>query len=394
MDLSLSGEHQSFREDVRTFIDTAMPEHLAKKAKVDGNFTMDEVMEWHKILYQKGWVAPNWPKELGGPGLDPTARFILSEELELAGAPQLSPFGLFMVGPLIIQFGSPAQKDRFLPKILAGEEKWCQGYSEPNAGSDLASLMTKAEKNTDGNYVVNGQKTWTTYAQYADWIFCLVRTSSAGRKQEGISFLLIDMKTPGVEVKPMLTTGGTPAFCETFFDNVVVPAENLVGPEGGGWTLAKALLGHERTLIATVGQSRRTIGRIKRIASETRTPSGTLWDDPEVRSRIARLEIDLRALQMANYRTLAGAQLGKAPGPESSILKLRGSEILQQAFELAMEVMGENSLTWFNQPGTVPAIEEWVPSAFNYTRATTIYGGSSEIQKNIIGKHILGLPSR
>ncbi|MBT8493718.1 MAG: acyl-CoA dehydrogenase family protein [Deltaproteobacteria bacterium] len=394
MDLSLSPEHLRFRDQVRSFIAEAMPAHLSDKARVDGNFTMDEVMEWHKILSRKGWVAPNWPDEYGGPGLDPTSRFILTEELELAGAPQLSPFGVFMVGPLIIQFGTDAQKDRFLPKILAGEEKWCQGYSEPNAGSDLASLMTKAEKNSDGNYVVNGQKTWTTYAQYADWIFCLVRTSSEGRKQEGISFLLIDMKSPGVEVKPMLTTGGTPAFCETFFDNVEVPAENLVGPEGGGWTLAKALLGHERTLIATVGQSRRTIRRIKRIAAQTRTADGTLVDDPSIRERIARLEIDLRGLQMTNYRALAGAQLGKAPGPESSILKLRGSEILQRCFELAMDVMGENSLTWFNQPGTVPAIQEWVPSAFNYTRATTIYGGSNEIQKNIIAKHILGLPSR
>jgi alkylation response protein AidB-like acyl-CoA dehydrogenase len=392
MDLSLSPEHEAFRREVRAFIAASMPSDLKAKAEVDAHFEMPEVMRWHKILYQQGWVAPHWPTEVGGPGLDPTRRFILTEELELAGAPQLSPFGLSMVGPLIIQFGNPAQKARFLPKILSGEEVWCQGYSEPNAGSDLASLKTSAEKQGD-SYVVNGQKTWTTYAQYADWIFCLVRTSSKGKKQEGISFLLIDIKTPGVEVKPMLTIGGTPAFCETFFTNVVVPAENLVGPEGGGWTLAKALLGHERTLIAAVGGSRRAIHRVKRLAAATMSGGKPLLDDPVFAGRIARLEVRLRALQMANYRTLAGAQLGKAPGPESSILKLVGSEIFQQAFELAMEVMGHDALSWFNDDGVVPALAEWVPSSFCYTRATTIYGGSSEIQKNVLAKYVLGLPT-
>ncbi len=391
MELAFSPEELAFRDQVREFVRTDMPPAIKAKAAVDGNFDMHEIMEWHKVLYRKGWVAPHWPKELGGPGLDTARRFILVEELELAGAPHLSPFGLSMVGPLIIQFGTDAQKQRYLPKILAGEEVWCQGYSEPNSGSDLASLRCRAEDDGKGHFVVNGQKTWTTYAQYADWIFCLVRTDANAKKQAGISFLLIDLETPGVTVKPFLTTGGTPAFCETFFDNVVVPRENLVGPLNGGWTLAKALLGHERTMIAAVGQSARAIRRVKRIASETRMGAGTVLDDPGFRAKIARLEIKLRSLQMANYRAIAGAQLGKAPGPESSILKLRGSEILQQAFELAMEVMGENSLTWFNEPGVVPPFEQWVPSAFNYLRATTIYGGSNEIQKNIIAKMILGL---
>ncbi len=236
-----------------------------------------------------------------------------------------------------------------------------------------------------------GKKTWTTYAQYADWIFMLVRTDPAAKKQSGISFLLCDMKTPGVTVKPFLTTGGTPAFCETFFEGARVPKENLVGPLHGGWTMAKALLGHERTLIASVGQSARAIRRVKRIAASTRAGGRTLLDDPGFRARIARLEIKHRALQMANYRALASADLGRAPGPESSILKIRGSEILQQSLELAMEVMGQNSLTWFNEPGVVPPAEEWVPSLFNYLRASTIYGGSNEIQKNIIAKLILGL---
>jgi len=391
MDLSFSPEHVAFREEVRAFIRDAMPPHIREKADIDGHFEMSEIMEWHKILYAKGWVAPHWPTEWGGPGLDVTSRFILTEELELAGAPALSPFGLSMVGPLLIQFGSEAQKKRFLPQIASGEEVWCQGYSEPNAGSDLASLKTRAEDDGKGHFVVNGQKTWTTYAQYADWIFCLVRTDPNAKKQAGISFLLIDMKTPGVTVKPFLTTGGTPAFCETFFENVVVPKDNLVGPLNGGWTLAKALLGHERTMIAAVGQSARSIRRVKRIAQALKKAEGSLLDDPVLRAKIARHEIKLRALQMANYRAIAGAQLGHAPGPESSILKIRGSEILQQSLELAMEVMGHDSLTWFNEPGVVPPIEEWVPSLYNYLRASTIYGGSNEIQKNIIAKLILGL---
>jgi alkylation response protein AidB-like acyl-CoA dehydrogenase len=391
MDLSFEPEHLRFRDEVREFLRTALPPHLAEKAAVDGNFSHHEIMEWHRILHGRGWAAPHWPVEHGGPGLDVTKRFILTEELELSGAPTVSPFGLFMVGPLIIQYGSEAQKRRFLPKILAGEEVWCQGYSEPNAGSDLASLKTRAEDDGKGSFVVNGQKTWTTYAQYADWIFMLVRTDPAAKKQSGISFLLSDMKTPGITVKPFLTTGGTPAFSETFFENVVVPRENLVGPLNGGWTMAKALLGHERTLIAAVGLSARAIRRVKRIAAGTTAGGRRLLDDPPIRARIARMEIKLRGLQMANYRAIAAAQLGHAPGPEASILKLRGSEILQQSMELAMDVMGQNSLTWFNEPGVVPPIEEWVPSVFNYTRATTIYGGSNEIQKNIIAKLILGL---
>jgi alkylation response protein AidB-like acyl-CoA dehydrogenase len=391
MDLSFEPEHLRFREEVREFARTAMPPHIAAKAAVDGNFSHHEVMEWHRILYRKGWAAPHWPVEHGGPGLDVTRRFILTEELELAGAPMLSPFGLIMVGPLLIQYGTEAQQKRFLPRILAGEEVWCQGYSEPNAGSDLASLKTRAEDDGQGHFVVNGQKTWTTYAQYADWIFMLVRTDPAAKKQSGISFLLCDMKTPGVVAKPFLTTGGTPAFSETFFENAVVPKENLVGPLNGGWTMAKALLGHERTHIAAVGLSARAVRRVKRIAAATRAGGGYLIDDPAFRAKIARLEIKLKSLQMANYRAIAAAQLGHAPGPESSILKLRGSEILQQTSELAMEVMGQNSLTWFNEPGVVPPLEEWVPSVFNYSRATTIYGGSNEIQKNIIAKLILGL---
>ncbi len=391
MDLSFTPEQEAFRAEMRQFIATAMPPHLRKKADVDGHFEMDEIMEWHKILHAKGCVAPHWPTEVGGPGWDAAQRFIFGEELEKSGAPQLSPFGLSMVGPLIIQFGNDAQKARFLPKILSGEELWCQGYSEPDAGSDLASLRTTAVDDGNGNFIVNGQKTWTTYGQYADWIFCLVRTDQTAKKQAGISFLLIDMKTPGVRAVPMLTTGHTPAFCDTWFENAIVPKENVVGPINGGWSMAKALLGHERTMIGAVGLSTRAIQRVKRIAQATEAGGRPLLEDPVFRTKIARLEVKLEALRIQNYRVLAGAQLGHAPGPESSILKIRGSEIQQQAFELAMEVMGQNSLAWFNEGDVVSPLEEWVASSFNYLRATTIYGGSNEIQRNVIAKMILGL---
>jgi len=390
MDLAFSPEHTKFREEVRAFIAEALPPALRPKAEVDAHFEHGEMMEWHRILHRKGWAAPHWPVEYGGPGLDATSRFILNDELELANAPTLSPFGLGMVGPAIIQFGTEAQKRRFLPKILAGEEVWCQGYSEPNAGSDLASLKTSAVDAGD-HFVVNGQKTWTTYAQHASWIFCLVRTDASAKKQAGITFLLIDLKSPGVEVKPFLTIGGTLAFSETWFDNVKVPKDNVVGPIDGGWTVAKALLGHERTGIAAVGVIGRAIRKCKKIASRTRAGDKALIDDPVVRAKVARLEVRHRSLQMANWRALAGAQLGHAPGPESSILKIRGSELVQQVYELAMELMGHDALAWFPEPGVVMELEESVASLFFYYRATTIYGGSNEIQRNIIAKHILGL---
>jgi alkylation response protein AidB-like acyl-CoA dehydrogenase len=391
MDMSFTPEQEAFRQEVREFIRAAMPPHIRAKAEVDGAFDVKETMEWHKILAAKGWVAPHWPKEYGGPGWDTARRFIWSEQIELSGAPALSPFGLVMVGPLIMQFGNEAQKQRFLPKILSGEEIWCQGYSEPNSGSDLASLQLRAEDAGD-HFVLNGQKTWTTYAQYADWIFVLARTDPTAKKQAGISFILCDLKSPGVTVKPFLTTGNTYAFCETWFENVKVPKENLVGQLNQGWTYAKALLGHERTAVAGVGVSARTLLRVKRIAAEKLSNGRPLIEDPVIRAKIAALEIKLESLKMTNYRAVAGAQLGHAPGSESSILKLRGTEIQQECFDLAMLVMGHESMAWFNEPGVVPAREQWVASSFNYIRAATIYAGSNEIQKNIIAKYILGLP--
>lgn len=391
MDLTFHEDEEAFRLEVRAWIQEAMPEDMRKKARGAGGFKPEDSAIWHRILHAKGWIAPHWPKEVGGTGWNAARRFIFNEEMELAGAPPLSVFGLSMVGPLIISFGTDAQKKRFLPKILSGEELWCQGYSEPGSGSDLASLRTTAEDAGD-HFIVNGQKTWTTYAQYADWIFCLVRTDPSAKKQAGITFLLIDLESPGVEVKPMLTLGHTPAFCDTFFDNVKVPKENVVGGINQGWTMAKALLGHERTMLAMIGPSRNVLQKIKRIAATKKIDGRPMLEDPIWRAKIARLEMRFRAHLMVSYRALADQQKGKMPGPESSILKLVGTKLIQELTELAMEVMGESSLTWNNQ-GVCPPIEESIGPYFCYERAATIYGGSNEIQRNVIAKMILQLPS-
>lgn len=394
MDLAYTDEQIRFREEVRSWLADAMPPQIRRKAEDGSNFEHEEQMEWHRILYEKGWVAPNWPEEVGGPGWDIAQRSIFQEECVRANTPGLSPFGLSMVGPLLIQYGTPEQKERFLPKILAGEEVWCQGYSEPNAGSDLANLQLRADKDGD-DYVLNGQKTWTTYAQYADWIFVLCRTSGEGKKQEGITFLLADItNTDGIEVKPFLTTGGTYAFSETWFKDARVPQANRVGPEGGGWTMAKALLGHERTGIGGIAESARGLKKAKRIAQRTPVGTSTLFDDPHFRRRIARKEMRLRAIEILNLRQLAAAQLGHAPGAESSVLKIVGTEMQQEADELCMDAMGHNALGWLDSPPeALPPDQQAVASQFNYDRATTIYGGSNEIQKNIIAKQMLRLPN-
>ncbi len=391
MDLSFTPEQQQFRADVREWIQSAMPPEIKRKAEQWQHYTHDDTMAWHRILHKQGWVAPHWPKEYGGTGWDAARQFIFNEELIRANAPQIPPFAIYMVGPLLVEYGSPEQKERFLPKMLSGEEYWCQGYSEPNAGSDLANVQAKAELQGD-HFIVNGQKTWTSHGQYADWIFCLLRTDASGKKQEGISFVLVDLKnTPGVKVVPFITTGGMPSFCDTYFEDAKVPKENLVGPLNGGWTVAKALLGHERIAISGIAETERMIRWLKRQASETRVNGHRLIDEPSFRAKIARLEMRLKPLRISQLRTLASLQAGKSPGPESSILKLRGTELQQNAFELAMELMGHNSISWFNDDAVPPA-QFMVPSMHNYLRAATIYGGSNEIQKNVIAKRILGLP--
>ena len=391
MDMQFTPAQQAFRIEVREWIAKAMPPEIKRKAEAGAFFSHEETTEWHRILYKKGWVAPAWPKEHGGTGWDSTLRYLFSDELILANAPPLPPFAIGMVGPLLIEYGNDVQKKRFLPKMLAADEYWCQGYSEPNAGSDLASLQCKAELQGD-HFILNGQKTWTSHGQYADWIFCLVRTDPAAKKQAGISFILVDIKnTPGVEVRPFMNSGGVESFCETFFENAKVPKENLVGPLNGGWTVAKALLGYERTTIAGINEAARMVLNLKRMSAATRTGGRSLLDDPGFRQKLAALEIKIKAIQMTQFRTLAATQHGKAPGPESSILKLRGTELQQAAYEMAMEAMGHNAISWFNDEGVIPLSQQWIASNFNYSRAATIYGGSNEIQKNIVAKMILGL---
>ena len=397
MDLSFSAEDLAFQREVRAFIAENYPADI--KAHFDAGFEprKEDFVRWQKILYEKGWVAPAWPKQYGGTGWTATQRYIFQEELGAANTPGIIPFGLSMVGPVIYTFGSEEQKKRFLPGILSSDDWWCQGYSEPGSGSDLASLKTKAVRQGD-KYIVNGSKTWTTMAQWADWIFCLVRTDSSVKQQEGISFLLFDMKSPGVTVRPIITMDGGHEVNECFFDNVEVPAENLIGEEGQGWTYAKFLLGHERSGIAAVARSKRGINKLKQIANTELSDGRPLIEDPDYRRKLAELEIDLTALEFTELRTLARESQGKGPGPESSILKIKGTEIQQAITELAVEAAGyygfafnHRAMNGANEPIVGPAATAFAaPSYFNM-RKTSIYGGSNEIQKNIIAKMVLGL---
>lgn len=398
MDLTFTPQDEAFRAEVRDFIEKNCPAHLRGPRRVIRS--KEDFLTWHRILYEKGWVAPSWPVEYGGTGWTVTQRYIWQEENARAETPSLLPFGLQMVGPVIYTFGDERQKDYFLPRILSGDHWWCQGYSEPGAGSDLASLRTKAEKSSDGkHYLVNGMKTWTTLAQYADWIFCLVRTDpNAPKPQTGISFLLIDMTSPGVTVRPIITIDGGHEVNEVYFDNVEVPVENLVGKENEGWTYAKFLLGHERSGIAGVARSKKAIERLKEIARAERMNGEPLIDDPEFARRITEVEIELAALEFTELRTLAAEQAGQGPGPESSVLKIRGTEIQQQITELVVEAVGHYASPFLepeqegaNVPPVGPDYAENVAPVYFNMRKATIYGGSNEIQRNIIAKMILGL---
>jgi alkylation response protein AidB-like acyl-CoA dehydrogenase len=398
MDLNYTPDELEFRDEVRAFLRQRLPHEISRKVLEHKRLSKEDHVRWQKILHAQGWMAPNWPQEHGGTGWNAVQQHIFDEECADAGAPRVMPFGVNMVGPVIIAFGSAWQKQHYLPRILSNEDWWCQGYSEPGAGSDLASLKTRAERQGD-HYIVNGQKTWTTLAQHADMIFCLVRTSSAGKRQEGISFLLIDMRTPGITVRPIITLDGEHEVNEVWFEDVKVPAQNLVGEEGRGWTYAKFLLSHERTGIAGVGASKRELRMLKYIASQEQRNGRPLIEDPRFRDRIARIEIDLMALEITNLRTLAAEREGRAPGPEASILKIKGTEIQQGLTELMMEAAGPYALPHLPQAwgdhwlGEHVGPEYAAPLAaryFNY-RKVTIYGGSNEIQRNIISQHILGL---
>jgi len=398
MDLNYTAEESAFRDEVRAFLRENLPGSLRSKVLAGIHHTREEQVAWQKTLYKKGWFAPQWPVEYGGTGWTPVQRYIWEEEYDDAGAPRIVPFGPLMVAPVIMAFGNDWQKRRFLPKILSSEEIWCQGYSEPGSGSDLASLKTRAEPKGD-HYLVNGQKTWTTLAHWADWIFCLVRTASDVKQQEGISFLLIDMKTPGVTVRPIHIADGAHEINEVWFEEVKVPAENLIGQENKGWTYAKFLLGYERSSIAAVGRSKRELKLIKEIAAREHNNGGALIDDPRFRDKIAQLEIDIMALEVTSLRVLSAESRGKAPGPEVSFLKIKGTEIQQALTELQMEAVGPNALPFFPDflngvPGAEIVGPEYAPPQapryFNY-RKVTVYGGSNEIQRNIISQHILGL---
>jgi alkylation response protein AidB-like acyl-CoA dehydrogenase len=394
MDLQFSPQDLAFRDEVRTFIAENYPKELRGKGGRE-DLSKEDYLSWHRILAKKGWVAPSWPKEYGGPGWNAVQRYIFSEELARAETIPILPFGINMVGPVIYTFGTPEQKARFLPRILSGEDWWCQGYSEPGAGSDLASLRTKAERDGD-HYVVNGQKTWTTLAQHADWGFFLVRTDPAAKPQEGISFLLIDMKTPGITVRPIITLGGEHEVNEVWLENVRVPVENRIYEENKGWTCAKFLLAHERTGIAGVARSKRGVERLRDIAKSEQDNGQPLIANPFFKRKLAELEIDLTSLEFTELRSLASTAAGKGPGPESSLLKIKGSEIQQRITELALEAVGHYGAPYFRgEGGNEYAIgpdyaQRAAPTYFNM-RKTTIYGGSNEIQRNIIAKMVLGL---
>ena len=402
MDLNFSAEDIAFREEVRAFIRDHYPAYLHDKIDEGEEMAKEDFRAWHKVLHQKGWIAPAWPVEYGGTGWTATQRYIWSEETARADCVRLMPFGLSMVGPVIYTFGTPEQKAKFLPRILSGEDWWCQGYSEPGSGSDLASLRTRAERFTgdDGKeyYRVNGQKTWTTMAQHADWGFFLVRTDPAAKMQEGISFLLIDMKTPGITVRPIITLGGEHEVNEVWLEDVIVPVENRVFHENKGWTCAKFLLAHERTGIAGVAASKRNVERIKDVARQTQDGAEALLANPFFKRKIAELEVDLAALEYTELRTLAGESSGKGPGPESSLLKIKGTEIQQRLTELALEAAGVYGAPYFRSFGegdnsfaVGPDTARRVAPVYFNMRKTSIYGGSNEIQRNIIAKMVLGL---
>ena len=400
MDLRFTPEENAFREEVRAFMRGALPEAIRRKMVEGRRLVKEDLVTWQRILNKKGWAVPHWPVEWGGTNWTPVQQYIFRDEMQQTPAPEPLAFGTYMVGPVIATFGSDPQKRRFLPRIANLDDWWCQGFSEPGAGSDLASLKTTARRDGD-DYIVNGQKTWTTLAQYADWIFCLVRTDPAAKKQEGISFLLIDMTSPGITVRPIQTIDGGHEVNEVFFDDVRVPAQNRVGEENKGWDYAKFLLGNERFGIARVGISKARIRRLKEIAAFERAGDKALIEDERFAMKIAAVEVQLKALEMTQLRVLAVERDNNGkPDPASSILKIRGSEIQQSISELLMEAVGpyalpdqvphDESERW-NEPPVGP---EWAgaqaPHYFNWRKAS-IYGGSNEIQKNIIAKAILGL---
>jgi hypothetical protein len=393
MDLAFTPEEQAFREEIRAWVQAHLPANISHKVHNALRLSRDDMQRWAKILGKKGWLGHGWPKEFGGPGWNAVQKHLFEEECALAGAPRVVPFGPVMVAPVIMAFGTHEQQQRFLPGIASGDVWWSQGYSEPGAGSDLASVKCKAERQGD-TFIVNGQKTWTTLGQYGEWIFCLVRTSTEGKPQTGISFLLIDMASPGVTVRPIKLLDGECEVNEVWFDNVQVPLDNLIGEENKGWTYAKHLLSHERTNIADVNRSKRELERLKRIAK-----TEGVYDDLRFRDEIAKLEVDVVALEMLVLRVLSAEKSGKNSLDIAGLLKIKGSEIQQRYAELMMLAAGPFSLPFIEEameagwqgdfPGGVAADAPLASTYFNL-RKTTIYGGSNEVQRNIVSQFVLG----
>ncbi len=400
MNVTFTEEELAFRREVRTFFETEFPQDILQKQNRAIPLTRDDMVRWHKVAYERGWGAPNWPKEYGGTGWSPVQKYIFADEQARANAPGYLSFGVSMVGPIIYTFGNEEQKQRFLPDILKLDTWWCQGYSEPGAGSDLASLKMRADRHGD-HYLVNGTKTWTTLGQYADWIFCLARTNSdVARRQEGISFILIDMNQPGVSVTPIILLDGEHEVNEVHFEDVKVPLENLVGEEGKGWTYGKVLLQHERTGIAGVAVSKFQLSRLRALSERSIRGAAPLTGNSTFMRKIAAAEVELKALEYTELRTLASVASGKAPGPESSILKIAGTELRQQIDALYLEASGYYALPYVREQYSVDfADDERVGEGLDTNssmvyfndRKVSIFGGSNEIQKNIIAKHVLGL---
>ena len=388
MDINFSPQDLEFQREVRAWFQANTPEALKRKVVTGEMLQKDDIVNWQRKLDDRGWLVTGWPKEYGGPGWTPTQRYIYDLERAAANAPVALSMGVIMLGPVLIAFGTPEQKAHYLPRIRRCEDWWCQGYSEPGAGSDLASLKTAAVSDGD-DYVINGSKIWTTYAHWATHMFCLVRTANTGKKQEGISFLLIEMDRPGIEVRPIVSIDGEHHLNQVFFTDVRVPKSNLVGREGQGWDIAKYLLTHERTSIAGVADSKAHLANLRAAASERRSGGRPAIEDPALRLKIARAEIDLMALEYTNFRVLAATAAGKAPGPESSLLKSMGTAVQQTLSELDVELAAELAWPWHDKGEFGQGRFAHAMPRYGFSRAATIYGGSDEVQKNVLAKMLL-----
>lgn len=395
MDLRYSKQEVAFRDEVRVFLEENLPDDLSNKVRAGSGLSKSDMERWHAILNAHGWLATTWPKEYGGTGWSPVQRHIFEEECCRAHTPRIVPFGLAMLGPVLQKFGNAQQKAEILPRILSGEDWWCQGYSEPGAGSDLASLKTSAVRDGDA-YVINGQKTWTTLGQHANKIFCLVRTSTEGKRQQGISFILVDLDTHGIEMRPIKLIEGGYEVNEVFFTDVRVPIKNLVGDENTGWTIAKFLLTHERTNIAGVGFSMAALEQVKQLARTIKRNGKPLIENPLFAARIAQVEIDLEAMKITNMRMLMTAQKQGAPGPETSFLKIKGTVIRQELNDLARRALGPAAAPFPTEElvgnlALSPADNAHNAAQYFNNRKVSIFGGSNEIQRNILTKALLEL---